>query len=262
MNYVGSSSGGGTDVSMETSLHLKVEHPSPLNLPRKRNSSMRDSLEGGVGWGSEQEMMGLVLQEADSTTIEHLSHTLDTRVCPEQEGFVSTKDSYGGREERLLKKAVEEIKETECVDTLKQSEKFPGKDKSTAKQCFDPKQGGEVLEGGATGEEGGITMSSGVRTAPLSTAVMKLASSDVKRASSGMEVVSSGDKETESSDMEVVSSGVSAGGGKMAGANLAGDGMEVVVSSGVLAEGSDGAQKVETYKEAATGQMELGTQGE
>lgn len=55
-----------------------------FGLPRKRSASLRDSLDTAErGRGSEEEVMGLVLQEADSTTIEHTSQPLDIGEPPE-----------------------------------------------------------------------------------------------------------------------------------------------------------------------------------
>lgn len=66
-----------------------VTHTSSLGhgLLRKRSSSLRDSLDGCVrGRGKEEEeVMGLVLQEADSTTLEHASHPPDVNKLPESQ---------------------------------------------------------------------------------------------------------------------------------------------------------------------------------
>lgn len=67
---------------------------SSLRLPRKRSSSLRDSLDSrgdGCGIVEHQEVMGLVLQEADSTTVEHTPLPLDATEPPESGKLKSMK---------------------------------------------------------------------------------------------------------------------------------------------------------------------------
>lgn len=98
------------DMSAEQETPLKLDNdsaksepettpPRIFGLPRKRSSSLRDSMEleeSGRGSKEEEEVMGLVLQEADSTTVEHTTaQPLATPLAPSQ---LTVKDVSEGEE--------------------------------------------------------------------------------------------------------------------------------------------------------------------
>ena len=238
----------------------EVPCPSVLGsgFSRKRSSSMRDALEqGGSGRGrrgsqdEEQEVMGPVLQEADSTTIEHSSsQVLEPGVCLEEGGVASASDSEvcgddsGGGAGGEAKRATE------------QNEGLVDAGKSDAKRVKLNDTGGGVegvaeevkvqagrVEGGVGSAREGIEGEAGCvkgigenRKDEVSDSVdnQKVTVSDIHR------------------DQEV---GMAVNGDEKVGV-AEGVGGGVAISD----EGDD--EKMDSCKEAATGQMESRMEGE
>ncbi len=154
--------------------------PRIFGLPRKRSSSLRDSMEveesGRGSVGEEQEVMGIVLQEADSTTIEHASQplapplgvSLATPLPPGQltlmgqsEGVAMESEPCADSEKPLGSE--DTVKKVRCVETREDGVVSPGRgvvspsggvadDESSVSSGGggEEEEEGEGLEGGAT----------------------------------------------------------------------------------------------------------------
>ncbi len=215
---------------------LEGPHLSSLHLQRKRNSSLRDSLEqnggGGGGGVGEGEVMGLVLQEADSTTIEHLSHPIQPSSSSLEQVSVLA-SSYRNSDPGVGGGANKQGGSGQSLEVKEESPQRVSQEKMEEEEgaTVTPKKilCAETIGGGVSGMEG---VASKVDT--------------LGGRASGLEGRASG--------METIEGGAS-------GLETLGGGAGIEKGGGALGLGNDGsAQKMEACKEEATGQMEV-TQG-
>ena len=199
-------------------------------LPRKRTASLRDSLDSSGGT-EQQEVMGLVLQEADSTTIEHASQPPDGNEPSDLGDPSSTKQLS----------ATPDAKDSQ----VKENSDVP-RHSSPPDNQQPPKLGGLGSSAEGSGDDKG-SVEPTVSPEGESCKDTEMCSMEETAAK---KIKCIGMTEPPREDGEMVGhQDLTVPGNEGSGMEMGGAEVEAI-------------QKKETYKEAATGQMEMDTQSE